>query len=402
MFKKFKNYSIILRKTTTDKTTNIHNNNNNNQSVDFYDIVKCKERRYSDFILLRNCIKHFYPYIPIPILPPKEPIVSKVTGYDFDKQSFFTNRINKLTYFIRELAGNKEISSSILFNKFINDQQFDESFYSIDNIYNIFNNDKTNKVNVYIPANLNTKSCSSSNNNNNNIAGYILNYLYSYSSYNESNTSNNKKKHSNMNVRRFIDSYENKIFKSQTIISNMSISLCKTIDSLKAFINSIKNESFVTNNLLSNYQYLKDYKPFNIDQETNNKNSKNYKVFNNLYKICRKNKENLDDLKFYNILNNTECFAYYIAGVEEIIVYYSDVILVKYEDILSKLNNSYNNNNINLLQDKHSLETFKEEYEVKIISELNKFIQYYNLKIPHVYNNISMLIKSLSESTSFM
>ena len=107
-------------------------------------------RRYSDFIWLRDCLKSLFPGDIIPLLPKK-----KIGGRRFEKD-FLEKRKNGLQNFINEIVNNEKYKTTEVLNIFLscNDRNiYEQKMKTINpkllnrqNIYNIQNIDGKNKI----------------------------------------------------------------------------------------------------------------------------------------------------------------------------------------------------------------------------------------------------------------
>jgi hypothetical protein len=89
--------------------------------------IKCY-RRYDNFHKLHTKLKRKYPYILIPRLPPKNPLAKIIT---IDNE-FYENRRRQLNFYINYLLYNNFLFKTKEVSKFINDAEFDEEFFNMD------------------------------------------------------------------------------------------------------------------------------------------------------------------------------------------------------------------------------------------------------------------------------
>lgn len=82
-------------------------------------------RRYDNFDIFYNKLKKKYPYLLIPKLIGKNPLM-KIMTVDSE---FFNKRKRQLNYFLNYLYSHKILSEKREFLKFINDPEFDEEYF---------------------------------------------------------------------------------------------------------------------------------------------------------------------------------------------------------------------------------------------------------------------------------
>lgn len=85
-------------------------------------------RRYDNFDKLNNKLRKKYPYLLIPKLTKKHPI-SKILPIE---NEFYENRKRQLNFYINYLHQHEFLSETREFFKFVNDAEFDEKFFSIE------------------------------------------------------------------------------------------------------------------------------------------------------------------------------------------------------------------------------------------------------------------------------
>lgn len=88
--------------------------------------TKCY-RRYDNFAKLYKKLRSKYPYIMIPKLTPKK-YIAKITTFD---DEFYENRRFQLIFFLNFIANHHIILKTKELNKFLNDANFDEAYFSI-------------------------------------------------------------------------------------------------------------------------------------------------------------------------------------------------------------------------------------------------------------------------------
>lgn len=312
---------------------------------------KCKERRYADFDSFRKILKHFYPHIPIPILPPKV-FYSKV----INNEEFNATRKIGLSYFLNELASNPIISDCTLFNKFINDQKYDEVFFNIENLRSQINFSDTHPLPI-----LNSDSLSS-------WTSYT-NYLPSFGG------TGNKERH--------IDEKEKCIQDHLKEINEKSVQFVDIITNVKTIVNTIQTEERQNSELSLHFQYLRDY----------NMTDDNYKKYGNLFAQLTSNAENtkkeLNSLKL-DIIESFDNYNYKIEGLKEVFSIYNDVVNLFIEVDKNSIS-SYSSNKIK--DDKEKMKFYKASFEDKFIQQIQSFILEMNDILPKLINEIGLLLK---------
>ena len=177
-------------------------------------------RRYSDFIWLRDCLKNLFPGDILPILPKK-----KIGNRRFE-QDFINKRTQGLQNFLNEIVKNENFKASEILNIFlsINDRTlFETQMKNISpksllrlSVQNIFNFDSKNKI---IDININ---------NENDVFSYfnsISNYLNGQNEFLENlqnNLSNYKK--CMKDACRYLEEIENSFSKLSMMLTKVNIS----------------------------------------------------------------------------------------------------------------------------------------------------------------------------------
>jgi hypothetical protein len=87
--------------------------------------IKCY-RRYDNFDKFNIKLRRKYPYVLIPNLTPKNPLI-KIISPDED---FYLNRTKGLNFFLNYIYKNDILSKSREFHKFTHDADFDEGFFN--------------------------------------------------------------------------------------------------------------------------------------------------------------------------------------------------------------------------------------------------------------------------------
>jgi hypothetical protein len=89
------------------------------------EIIKC-ERRYNNFFLFNLKLRRRYPYCLIPKLTEKHPISEII----YPNEDFYLNREIQLRFYLSYINKHDLLGKSKEFYKFLNDAEFDESYFS--------------------------------------------------------------------------------------------------------------------------------------------------------------------------------------------------------------------------------------------------------------------------------
>jgi len=203
----------------------ITNNSFFSKNYVLYDISTPKlnwvvNRRYSDFIWLRDCLKYLFPGDILPILPKK-----KIGNRRFE-QDFINKRTQGLQNFMNDVVKNENFKASEILNIFlsVNDRTlFETQMKNISpksllrvNVQNIFNFESKNKI---IDININNENEIFSHFNS------ISNYLNGQNEFFENlqnNLSNYKKCMKDAN--RYLEEIENSFSKLSMMLTKVNIS----------------------------------------------------------------------------------------------------------------------------------------------------------------------------------
>ena len=203
----------------------ITNNSFFSKNYVLYDISTPKlnwvvNRRYSDFIWLRDCLKYLFPGDILPILPKK-----KIGNRRFE-QDFINKRTQGLQNFMNDVVKNENFKASEILNIFlsVNDRTlFETQMKNISpksllrvNVQNIFNFESKNKI---IDININNENEIFSHFNS------ISNYLNGQNEFFENlqnNLSNYKK--CMKDACRYLEEIENSFSKLSMMLTKVNIS----------------------------------------------------------------------------------------------------------------------------------------------------------------------------------
>ena len=217
-------------------------------------------RRYSDFIWLRDCLKHFFPGDVLPILPKK-----KIGNRNFE-EDFIKKRAKGLQNFMNEIINNENYKASEILNIFlsINDRSLFETQMkninpkslirlSTQNIHNFEGKNKIIDINI---------------NNETEIFAYfnsLSNYLNGQNEFLENlqrNLSNYKK--CMLEACHFLEEIENSFSKLTMMLTKVNISdkMNNVYDNYEIFFKNWKriqyNQSSIIKDVVKNF--FKDVK----------------------------------------------------------------------------------------------------------------------------------------------
>jgi hypothetical protein len=99
------------------------------------EIVKC-ERRYNNFYKFNAKIRRKYPYCLVPKLTEKHPLSEMI----YPNEEFYMNREVQLRFYLSYISKHDELSQNKEFYKFLNDAEFDENYFSLDELPYTFSN----------------------------------------------------------------------------------------------------------------------------------------------------------------------------------------------------------------------------------------------------------------------
>jgi hypothetical protein len=95
------------------------------------ELVKC-ERRYNNFYKFNLKLRKKYPYCLIPKLTEKHPITNLI--YKDNNEEFYLNREIQLRFYLSYIIKHDILSNSKELHKFLNDAEFDENYFSQDDL----------------------------------------------------------------------------------------------------------------------------------------------------------------------------------------------------------------------------------------------------------------------------
>ena len=193
-------------------------------------------RRYDNFDKLNNKLKKKFPYVIIPNLPPKNSLV-KIMSYN---NEFFKSRMILLTFYINFLNNHIILRETKEFKKFINDVEFDENFFNVNE-----NNE---------------------NNDNNNYN--IKNKIYNVINFLGSGIKTRKLNDSEILIKKLYTHYKNIIEKYQILNKNIIF-----------YIKSIKTKGNEYKKISDNLFFIKD--SFNNVKDSN-KNINDFAIFSEI------------------------------------------------------------------------------------------------------------------------
>ena len=320
-------------------------------------------RRYSDFIWLRDCLKYFFPGEILPILPKK-----KIGNRNFE-EDFINKRAKGLQNFMNEIINNEKYKASEVLNIFlsVNDRSLFETQMknispkslirlSAQNIYNFEGKNKIIDINI---------------NNENEIFAHfnsISNYLNGQNEFLENlqrNLSNYKK--CMIEACHILEEIEN-------IFSKLTMMLTKV------------NISDKMNNVYDNYEiFFKNWKRIQYNQSSIIKD-----VVKNFFKDVK--------MKFCALIENYEK----VQSLQEDYLNNKNKLIVKKEMLWKQMDISKWDLNQGEVLDNQRLFTdklyaqdkmcYKDSFELKIQKDLLGYYFY------HTDINFKRLIKDLNNS----
>jgi hypothetical protein len=99
------------------------------------EIVKC-ERRYNNFFKFNGKIRRKYPYCLVPKLTEKHPLSEII----YPNEEFYLNREIQLRFYLSYISKHEELSQTKEFYKFLHDAEFDDGYFSHDELPYTFSN----------------------------------------------------------------------------------------------------------------------------------------------------------------------------------------------------------------------------------------------------------------------
>ncbi len=319
--------------------------------------IKCKERRYKDFEVFRNCIKSLYPYLIIPSLPAKD-FTSKLKSNiisSSESSLFYEQRKQRLEYFINLISKEPIIVESSFYDKFFNDQVFDMKDFTVKADIS----DSTESILIkpeikYQPS----KS--------------YFSYFFT-----ESNKCSLKE-----DTEKTLDLIYNKKFKP------LQLQFTDLIKHLNDFEDNFSKEATLIKDITLSLNYIKGYK-MSFDDGTS------------LIKKIEINESisgYLDKLIISDSIKAIENYNNLIEGLEEIFLYYYD--LIKQAEDLKEQSGRMDIIKAflkeEMINEKRSLLDFKNKFECKFINEIEKFSRKFTKDFPTLINNFNLIIKKSS------
>ena len=318
-------------------------------------------RRYSDFIWLRDCLKYFFPGEILPILPKK-----KIGNRNFE-EDFINKRAKGLQNFMNEIINNEKYKASEVLNIFlsVNDRSLFETQMknispkslirlSAQNIYNFEGKNKIIDINI---------------NNENEIFAHfnsISNYLNGQNEFLE-------------NLQRNLSNYKKCMIEACHILEEIENSFSK----LTMMLTKV-NISDKMNNVYDNYEiFFKNWKRIQYNQSSIIKD-----VVKNFFKDVK--------MKFCALIENYEK----VQSLQEDYLNNKNKLMVKKEMLWKQMDISKWDLNQGEVLDNQRLFTdklyaqdkmcFKETFELNIQKNLLGYYFY------HTDINFKKLIKNLN------
>ena len=320
-------------------------------------------RRYSDFIWLRDCLKYFFPGEILPILPKK-----KIGNRNFE-EDFINKRAKGLQNFMNEIINNEKYKASEVLNIFlsVNDRSLFETQMknispkslirlSAQNIYNFEGKNKIIDINI---------------NNENEIFAHfnsISNYLNGQNEFLE-------------NLQRNLSNYKKCMIEACHILEEIENSFSK----LTMMLTKV-NISDKMNNVYNNYEiFFKNWKRIQYNQSSIIKD-----VVKNFFKDVK--------MKFCTLIENYEK----VQSLQEDYLNNKNKLMVKKEMLWKQMDISKWDLNQGEVLDNQRLFTdklyaqdkmcYKDSFELKIQKDLLGYYFY------HTDINFKRLIKDLNNS----
>jgi hypothetical protein len=320
-------------------------------------------RRYSDFIWLRDCLKYFFPGEILPILPKK-----KIGNRNFE-EDFINKRAKGLQNFMNEIINNEKYKASEVLNIFlsVNDRSLFETQMknispkslirlSAQNIYNFEGKNKIIDINI---------------NNENEIFAHfnsISNYLNGQNEFLE-------------NLQRNLSNYKKCMIEACHILEEIENSFSK----LTMMLTKV-NISDKMNNVYDNYEiFFKNWKRIQYNQSSIIKD-----VVKNFFKDAK--------MKFCALIENYEK----VQSLQEDYLNNKNKLMAKKEMLWKQMDISKWDLNQGEVLDNQRLFTdklyaqdkmcYKDSFELKIQKDLLGYYFY------HTDINFKRLIKDLNNS----
>lgn len=324
--------------------------------------IKCKERRFQDFINIRACIKHLYPYIIIPVLPPKDYLAKVVETITSAFDNFYKSRKEKLEYFINYLSLNSTINQDVIYKQFLYDQVFRSDLLLNDNIEKLV--DLDNQSILIKPRPVLAKKSS---------IGSFINYIYSGSNNNKINRQLKEENEKILGIKE----KEYKSIKQK--YKQLSIEIVEYLQKIEVIdIKSLKDDTL-------NIRYLQDYK----------KDSQDIYIFLGIIKEYEKYERKIISNNINSLKQKVENYELLIEAVDEMFSYYNQV-LSEYSEILqfSKSNSIKFESTQSLIEEKSEFESFKSQFEKRFLKELEIFQIQFEKDIPILINDFTLILKN--------
>ena len=289
-------------------------------------------RRYDNFDKLNNKLKIKYPYVVIPKLTPKNPYI-KIMNYN---DQFYNDRRLQLEFYLNFIYNQEIIKDTKEFFKFINDANFDETYFQ--------------KIEKNIP------------NFSSSTGEIIKNKFFTVLNYLGNGNKIRKLNDSEILIKKMSIHYKNIIKKYEEIKNSM----CD-------YINSIKIEQDNHKDLSDLLFYLKDsFENVENSKENLSKNSKIAK------KISNSNKKNYKIA--LKLKNKLEALISLIDGICSSLDNYINFIQ-KYNEVTETLKNAKEGkwDNLNIIVQEYDVcEIMKNNYESVLLCETNNYVQMFD------------------------
>jgi hypothetical protein len=289
-------------------------------------------RRYDNFDKLNNKLKIKYPYVVIPKLTPKNPYI-KIMNYN---DQFYNDRRLQLEFYLNFIYNQEIIKDTKEFFKFINDANFDETYFL--------------KIEKNIP------------NFSSSTGEIIKNKFFTVLNYLGNGNKIRKLNDSEILIKKMSIHYKNIIKKYEEIKNSMW-----------DYINSIKIEQENHKDVSDLLFYLKDsFENVENSKENLSKNSKIAK------KISNSNKKNYKIA--LKLKNKLEALISLINGICSSLDNYINFIQ-KYNEVTETLKNAKEGkwDNLNIIVQEYDVcEIMKNNYESVLLCETNNYVQMFD------------------------
>lgn len=387
-----------------DEISKIANSNNEEVNV-------LKKLRYSVVFEFRKAIRHFYPSLIIPQLPPKEGL--KKTLFSIDEEK----RFKGLDFFIQSVSKYTNIKNSKLFEILLSDKNLDNLSFSIEKLNKSIYSNNSNNTEIFDLEHLDEE-----------IQADVCNGVLNPSFYEESlieNSSSNFQKISNYvydtitqplglsSSRKSAEKLSSEVMKLlENELTNIFCEYCSFKNNATEILIDIKvSEKYILSNLKNKKKELldtyKDSSNFQISinniNSVDNKNDCNSitsnfqttsELLENVFNTIAYQEKEIDERVVFCIdffINELENNYNLFLGAKEIFDSYFNEFLPKFQLVNKVFKES--NNNKKVKKEHQIMEETKHNFEEAASSSIRRFIDNYRLYFPKLLNDFNLILK---------